>query len=329
MVLISVVVPTLNEEKTIEDTLKSLIGQIYRNFEVIIVDSGSKDKTLEILKKYQRISKKIKLRKIKEKNIAKVRNIGVRCAKGSIIAFLDCGRIAPRDWLRKVKKSFNDKNIAGSGGTFRILRKSRYSLFELFTALDKIYRGGFKKQTVNIVCTGNAAFKKEIIDEVGGFDETFAKRGENSDFCYRVSEKYKILYDPSTYVYYKDSMNLKKFLREHFLNGFYHFLLYKKHPAMSLGDSYRKFHFIMQALSLFFVFLLFLIYFENIYSMLFSLIFLTILFFILNLDFLVFVFNRVGLKATLSFLPLIIIRPFVWTIGMFHNILGKTIHNKC
>lgn len=322
MNLVSVVVPTYNEEKTIEGTLKALVRQSYRNFEIIIIDSGSKDGTLEILKKYQRNYRRIKLRKIKEKNIANARNTGLKHAKGEIIAFLDCGRIPPRNWLKKILKSFRNKNIVGVGGSFKTFKNTKYNLFELFTALDKIYRSGFKKQIVNIVCTGNSAFKKSVIKKVGGFDETFAIRGENSDFCYRVSKKYRILYDPKIYVYYKDSLNFKNFLREHFFNGFYHFLLYKKHPRMVFGDSYRKLHFTMQAPILLFSFLFFLIYSKSIQFLVFPFILLVSFISILNIYFLIFVTSKKNIITTLFFLPLVILRPFTWLLGLLYSLLN-------
>jgi glycosyltransferase involved in cell wall biosynthesis len=317
--LISVIIPTLNEEKTIEATLKSLINQDYNGkYEIVIVDSNSEDKTIEIVSNFLR--KNVKLFLENENNISNARNMGVKNSKGEIIAFIDAGRIAPKNWLRKIEDSFKENSIGGVGGTFK--SKDNLNLFEKFTFLDKIYRSGFKKKYVDVVCTGNAAFSKKVINEVGGFDKRFAKRGENSDFCYRVSKKYKILYRPDIFVYYKDSINLRKFIKEHFLNGFYHFSLYLRHKEKMLGDDYGRFSLIVQ--SLIFLISLFL----TLINPYFILFFISA-FIILNIKFLKLI-DRKEKFLLLTALILQILRIFSWIIGAgfgFIKLISNTIFN--
>ena len=76
--MVSIVVPTYNSEKTIYKTLKSLVNQTYKNFEIIIVDNSESKKTINVIKKYFGENKKIKIKQIKKKILSgPARNLGV------------------------------------------------------------------------------------------------------------------------------------------------------------------------------------------------------------------------------------------------------------
>ena len=86
---ISIIIPTFNSEKFLTRTLNSLKYQEYQNFETIIIDNSSSDKTESIVKKYS-LSLDIKFIKVKNEGIiARSRNKGINQSKGSIICFLD------------------------------------------------------------------------------------------------------------------------------------------------------------------------------------------------------------------------------------------------
>ncbi len=96
--LVSIISPTYNDEKTIEATINSVINQSYKNWELLIVDDCSTDGTSDILKKYQKKDKRIKIFSLEEQSgAAEARNKALREAKGKYIAFLDCDDI----WLAK------------------------------------------------------------------------------------------------------------------------------------------------------------------------------------------------------------------------------------
>lgn len=86
--LISIVIPTYNSEKTIKRALNSVLNQSYKKWEAIIIDSYSTDKTIELIKSYR--CKKIKILYVsKNKGLAKARYIGIKEARGNVVAFLD------------------------------------------------------------------------------------------------------------------------------------------------------------------------------------------------------------------------------------------------
>lgn len=112
-IFFSVVLTSYNSEKFIKKTLKSLIGQNFKNFEVLLVDDGSTDNTVNIAKKVE-IKKKIKLTIIQLKHSglpAKSRNIGIKKSKGKYICFLDADDYFYFNKLIQLKRILSKKKI--------------------------------------------------------------------------------------------------------------------------------------------------------------------------------------------------------------------------
>ncbi len=87
--LISIIAPALNLEDYIEKCLKSVINQTYKNFEFLIVDNGSTDKTVEIINKYASVDSRIKLLICPEKGVSKARNLALKDITGEYVCFVD------------------------------------------------------------------------------------------------------------------------------------------------------------------------------------------------------------------------------------------------
>ncbi|MCW8966769.1 MAG: glycosyltransferase family 2 protein, partial [Candidatus Pacearchaeota archaeon] len=99
MTKLSIVIPVYNEEKYIGKCLESLNKQTYKNFEIIIIDDGSTDKTVEIIKKFD-----VHLIKGKHKGTAFSRNLGAKSAKGEILIFIDADMTFDKDYLKNLIK---------------------------------------------------------------------------------------------------------------------------------------------------------------------------------------------------------------------------------
>lgn len=109
--LVSIVTPTYNCGKFITETIESVIGQTYKNWEMIIVDDCSKDNTQEIVKKYLKNDKRIKYIKFeKNQGAAIARNTAIREAKGRYIAFLDSDDLWSKNKLEKQINFMNKNN---------------------------------------------------------------------------------------------------------------------------------------------------------------------------------------------------------------------------
>ena len=118
---ISIITVTLNSEKTIRDTINSILSQDYKNLEHIIVDGGSKDKTLSILNKYK--NKKVKIYKKKNFGIYKSINFGIKKSKGKFISILNSDDIfhsnkTISNICQKLKNSKNTEIFLGDVAYF-------------------------------------------------------------------------------------------------------------------------------------------------------------------------------------------------------------------
>lgn len=107
--LVSVVIPVYNEEKYLDACLSSLVKQSYSNNEIIIVDDGSTDKSLEICRKY----KALVLRQA-HLGPGAARNLGASHAKGEIIVLVDADMKFHKDYLKNIIKPILEKKAIGT-----------------------------------------------------------------------------------------------------------------------------------------------------------------------------------------------------------------------
>lgn len=120
--LVSVITPVHNAEKYLEITLKSVLNQTYKNFEIILIDDASKDSSREIIKNYEKIDNKVKAVLLDENvGVAKARNEGIKHAKGQYIAFLDSDDIWLENKLEEQIKFMKENNIAFSHTAYEFI----------------------------------------------------------------------------------------------------------------------------------------------------------------------------------------------------------------
>jgi len=181
----SVIIPTLNEEKFLPKLLSSLATQTDRNFEVIVVDGASKDKTVAVANSYANKLPKLQVIVSKIASLPLQRNLGAKAARGEWFIFVDADSIVVphfisrideyirkekpglfTTWLRPDSEKPGDANIALLGNL----------MFEVGLALHKPLPSG------PLTAVARGAFEK-----VGGYNETQAFN-EDVDFCYRVGK---------------------------------------------------------------------------------------------------------------------------------------------
>ncbi|SRR5260221_2739940 len=108
---VSVVIPVFNEEQYLPVCLDSLMAQKIKADEIIIVDNNSTDNSVKVAKKYP-----VRIVREKQQGITPTRNRGFNEAKYEIVARTDADTKVPKDWIKKIKKHFNDKNIVAASG---------------------------------------------------------------------------------------------------------------------------------------------------------------------------------------------------------------------
>jgi glycosyltransferase involved in cell wall biosynthesis len=191
--LISVVIPTYNSEEYLEETLLSVINQDYPEKEILIIDGGSKDNTIDIIKKYE---KDIAYWK-SEKDLGQfdAMNKGILAAKGDVIGILGGDDIYKPNSLKLIAKAFtnfpDEKLIYGE--LERIDMNSK-----------KINNYGAKQTNFKELATKrcyipcqSAFFKKDIISDIGLIDLKY-KWSSDWEFWIRVCKKYGCKFIPET-----------------------------------------------------------------------------------------------------------------------------------
>ena len=212
--------PAYNAEKYISEAIKSILNQTFKDFEFIIIDDGSTDRTWEIIQKYAKKDKRIiALKNERNSKICKTLNRGIKIAKGKYIARMDADDWSYPDRLRKQYK-FMEKNteIAISGGTIevcdeemKVLNRRKYNLND----------GEIRKKLFRYspFCHPLVIIRKNILDKTGFYDSNLVY-AEDYDLYFRIGIfskfgnlkdiilKYRMLEDNSTSKYLKE-MELK------------------------------------------------------------------------------------------------------------------------
>src|SRR3990172_6712568 len=107
---VSVCITVYNEERSISKLVESLLRQSKKPDEIVIVDGGSGDKTVEIIRHFQKKDKRIKLL-IEKCSRSRGRNLAVELSKSEIIAMTDAGCIPNEEWLNKITEPFRNKKV--------------------------------------------------------------------------------------------------------------------------------------------------------------------------------------------------------------------------
>lgn len=149
MNLISIITPSFNSENYLEETIKSVINQTYLNWELIIIDDCSVDKSVEIVEKYCAIDKRIKFIKNKFNcGAAITRNNGLEIAKGRFIAFCDCDDIWFENKLEYQINFMLEKSIPISFTSYQLINENGESLNKVINAIDRITYLEYLKNTI-------------------------------------------------------------------------------------------------------------------------------------------------------------------------------------
>ncbi len=191
---VSVIVPILNEEKYIRNCLESILNQDYPKIclEVILIDGGSEDKTLDIISEYAAKYDFIKLLKNEKKIIPCALNIGIKNASGKYIVRMDAHASYANDYISKCIEYLKKIKCANVGGTTVVKGKSFVQKIIAAAYHSPFALGGSKHYDENYegytdtVAWG--AFEREYLLKIGLYDENLP-RSEDDDLNFRITER--------------------------------------------------------------------------------------------------------------------------------------------
>jgi cellulose synthase/poly-beta-1,6-N-acetylglucosamine synthase-like glycosyltransferase len=215
--LISVVIPAHNEEEDIHESLGAIMGQSYKNLDIIVVNDGSTDRTKEIIESYMKKDKRIRILNFKTgHSCAFSCNQGIKIAKGDIILVNAADMIAEKDFVKKIVDGFRNYDIQGLAWRTRAYKPktwiskayaARRWLFPDHSMKEKkVYEG---ELPCLFVC-----WKADVIKKLGGFN-TKIFYFEDADLAKRFMKAgYKVLFDPDIILGHKDPETLGPFIRQ-------------------------------------------------------------------------------------------------------------------
>ncbi len=205
--LVSVIIPCYNHEKYLEQSILSVINQTYKNIELIVIDDGSKDKSVELIKNLQKTSD---FKFIAQENIGvcKTLNKAVKLSVGKYISIL-----ASDDYweITKIEKQVNILENSNSEFCFtqaiEFDEKEKKEIFPKEVNLDRINKTIFVK---NIIPAGTIFFTRNLYNQLNGFDENYFLYFEDFDLSVRLRKHALITFLPQMKIVHDGGHAAKK-----------------------------------------------------------------------------------------------------------------------
>ncbi|WP_158847678.1 glycosyltransferase family 2 protein [Algibacter sp. L1A34] len=199
----SVVIPLYNKEKFIDATLKTVLDQSFSDFEIIIINDGSTDNSLNIVEQIK--DKRIRLYSNENIGLPSTRNYGIHKAKSDFMAFLDADDLWREDYLETIHKlilTYKDFSAFATG--YKTLTpKSTADLSVTKFSLNHIkHICNYLDMLNSNISPSSLVVNKKVFKEIGYFDES-VNYGEDEDFYIRLLKKYDFVIYESPKIYYR------------------------------------------------------------------------------------------------------------------------------
>jgi len=240
--LVTVVVPAYNEEKAIGKTVEALLKLSYPNKEIIIVDDGSTDQTLEIARSY---AKSDLVEVITKSNGGKwdALNTGIRVAKGKFIVCIDADTLIDPNAIQRLTKHFNDPKIAAVAGNVKVGNRSgvltKLQALEYVVGINLHRRSEANIQNVTIVPGAIGAFRASVLEEIGLFEgDTFA---EDADVTFKILKAgYKTTFEARAFGYTEAPKSMTSLAKQRYRWYRGSLQVLSKHKEMTFNKKYGR-----------------------------------------------------------------------------------------
>ena len=239
----SVIVPVYNGEEGITRCLDALAQQStpLADFEIIVVDDGSRDGTPDCVTAWCHAHPEMQVRLVRQENAgpAAARNHGARVAQAPLLLFTD-GDCAPTaHWIQALSEPFDDPEVMGAKGTYLTRQTDLAPLFVQAEYEDRYDRMRDEDQ-IDFIDTYSAAYRRTVFLENDGFDAIFTTASvEDQEFSFRLAQKgYRLVFAPRAQVYHIHDTDLGEYVRRKYYIGYWKALLTRWHPERMVHDSH-------------------------------------------------------------------------------------------
>lgn len=257
MKTVAIVIPCLNEKDYIIKCLSSIAAQSYEGnlISTYVCDGNSNDGTQQLINDFIKEHSQFHLLINTKKTTPFALNLGIQTANTDIIIILGAHSELDKNFVAKnVESLATDANVMCAGGILENVYENRASqiigaaMSSSFGVGNAHFRTGTKQGFVDTVAFG--AYKKEIFDKVGLFDEELI-RNQDDEFNYRVtSNGYKILLNPEIKCQYYVRASYSKLFKQYFQYGYWKVYVNKKHKAITTVRQLIPLFFVLYLISL-------------------------------------------------------------------------------
>ncbi|HUX60801.1 MAG TPA: glycosyltransferase family 2 protein [Ignavibacteriaceae bacterium] len=250
---VSIIVPVYNEEKVVADSIKSLLDLDYNNYEIIVVNDGSSDKTMSVAESLVGFQKgkysEVKVSLINKPNggKAKALNAGIRLSKAEIVLCMDGDSQLSTDSIKLAVRHFSNREIGAVAGNVKVLNRGKFftdlQALEYIEGLNMARSAQSYVRLVNIIPGPIGLFRKKAIEEAGYYSsDTFA---EDADLTLKIlANGWKIYYEPNSISYTEAPAKLQQLLKQRYrwTRGILQSI--RKHkkllvnPSINIGDTF-------------------------------------------------------------------------------------------
>jgi O-antigen biosynthesis protein len=225
--MVSVVICAYNAERTMRPCLESLRKLDYPNFEVVIVDDGSRDSTAEISMDFP----EFRLIRQPNKGLSVARNVGMQAARGEIIAYTDSDCVVDPHWLTLMVRSMTENNFDGCGGPNYAPHEDGWVEACCAASPGAPCHVLVAEDRAEHLAGCNMVFTRAALTKVGGFDPQFNTAGDDVDVCWRMLDAgLKLGFSPAAFVWHFRRNTIKAYYGQQRGYGRAEAMLYPRYP---------------------------------------------------------------------------------------------------
>ncbi|KIV64384.1 glycosyl transferase, group 2 family protein/polysaccharide deacetylase family protein [Bacillus mycoides] len=216
---VSVVIAAYNEEKVIAKTIRSILDSNYREFEVIVVDDGSKDDTSKVIQ--ETFYKHPRVRLIQKENGGKssAMNLGFQKSTGEIIVTLDADTIIAQDAISLMIRHFEDHNVAAVSGNVKVGNRrnllTTWQHVEYITGFNLERRAFDELNCITVVPGAIGAWRKKNVVESGYLSEDTLAEDTDLTITF-LREGHRIVYEEKAYAYTESPEDVKSLIKQRY-----------------------------------------------------------------------------------------------------------------